>query len=354
MVVVETKQLVHELVRLTHELEHRPPRLSDPLHAALQTKFREAADAGIEIDYDALGALVEESKRACPVCNPPAPGPEQIMDDLQSQLRDLDWKDDQRDARKAYVMAALCELSYRPSKFDLVDRYDYIPSETLVQLLAGGQPLSWPELPLAVQFVQTPTLTFMITEVGGTALISVRGTLWFMMSDWAINLNTRQTRLGFHSGFHEEAQEGFIALSNAMAMRGEAKRTCFTGHSMGAAVAAILTRSWRGALTPYLFACPRLGNEEAQAECFQFPYVKQHDLVPNLPSLSLGYADPAGIICVDENDPTSSQRPHLEVPAIADHAIERYRRDLGLGIKLDYGSNTLIDALKARNPTPAS
>jgi hypothetical protein len=264
------------------------------------------------------------------------------------------WDQDEPDLAKAYVLACLSELAYMhltKHELEARDRYKlFVPSIANFELKRLGVefPVSDFSGPadLGIDVVETLRYVYLVIRFRGAWVIAVRGTHSF--SDLLVDLRAtklRATGHAFHKGFAMEALKARPLLQDKV---NDESDIYFTGHSMGAAVAAILPHIWCGdnrLMTPYLFAPPRFEGRATDRPLRSYSYVRPSDVVPHLPFLVLGYADP---VPAARTVPCSSPRRSGFRCAFATlwqrfatHSIEGYRA--GLGRELASASGRAFD-----------
>jgi triacylglycerol lipase len=114
---------------------------------------------------------------------------------------------------------------------------------------------------------------------------------------------------GVHAGFQHALNDVWPEISDwldSYAQKYPGKRIYFTGHSLGAALAALAITRFKGPASLYTIGCPRIGNGpfcgpvDALAEKGEvFQYVNGVDLVTHVPPRELWYADIAGKLLID-------------------------------------------------------
>ena len=195
--------------------------------------------------------------------------------------------------------------------------------------------------------IQTRTICSFVYQVAISqfaVVIAIRGTLWWRLRDWAVNLSATKTRDGnlhFHSGFWEDAKEGINWLKTVVP---DDKPVYMTGHSLGAAVAALITFLWKkdgNICAPYLFAPPRFANRQVSKDLSRHSYVNRFDVVPHLPPRFCGYSDEGGTRC-------HVQSTHPSRLPLKAHAIESYRHLLASAGEKKFGELALLQAIMAQ------
>jgi hypothetical protein len=276
--------------------------------------------------------------------------------------RGIDWNSDSHSARKGYVMACLSEAAY----FQLVEhelaeqnRYKLFEPSILRAALAErrlsiGLAELFPTVPeFAVEVILTDSYLYAIIDVWAAIVVAVRGTRPRSVSDWLINSRTSKRRTeggSYHSGFYDEAHAVRPKLERAI---GEKRPIYFTGHSMGAAVAVVLSQIWAKddeVRIPYLFACPRFATRDTAASLPRYSYVRPFDIVPHLPPRILGFSDDGAITTVlpssmKQERFASSLRYWVRRHSIEQHAMEEHRRLAGQIVGEAFAGTVYIDAI---------
>lgn len=252
------------------------------------------------------------------------------------------WHADERNPVKAYIFVCLSELAYlHLTDHELVERDRYkvfMPSTANAELRRVRMRIDlqlFGELgDFGVQVFDTIDYIYVVMRVRGAWVVAVRGThsLGDLLTDLrARKLTTPHGR--FHKGF---AREALIALPLLKQRIDNDWPIYFTGHSMGAAVAAILSHEWTGSnrvLTPYMYAVPRFADRSMSHRKPVYNYVRPWDMIPHVPPRALGYAS-----TTERQVVVPSARKQRGVllctlvtldQAFATHSIEGYRAGLG-------------------------
>lgn len=211
---------------------------------------------------------------------------------------------------------------------------------------------------------------------GDTLIIAMRGTIMMLAWDWRINLSARMVPFhhlywrdyqpasgGCHSGFLGEAVRIGRKIEHEIGNLGlQPKRIFLTGHSLGAAVAALSPWFLRRSCVRTLFASPRY-CDAAFLAIDPFGAVRNFrrdgDLVPFVPPRRMGYADMA------EEFATNGQ-PYLRAPPFRlrnlhvgpwirfigsgtkAHKMELYRAETGAAAAAQAYAEPLTSCLKLR------
>ena len=137
-----------------------------------------------------------------------------------------------------------------------------------------------------------------------------------------------------HEGFWNEFKAIWPVVLDEIGRTPANFNICITGHSLGAAVAAILVvqlgsrlqvnDQFKSELEAFLFACPLVGNEVfgehyRATKVNSFLFENFWDLVPRSPDLP-GYAHVSAALRFKDN----------RFDLVANHAITTYRDNLGL------------------------
>ena len=282
------------------------------------------------------------------------------------------WGDNTREPAKAFALSCFAQLSYmRLSRYDVEasDRYDFIPSEHLDDLISTRQGVRleqvFAEADLPLLVVERPFFTYLATYRSDFAIIAVRGTA--KASEWLTNLNAQaigDAEPDYHPGFLREAWDGMIELRAKLGSALDRPHLYFTGHSLGGAIAALLAPRMNGH-TAYVFGSPRFGNARAVAAAEPYAYVRPDDLVPHLPPTGLGYADAASRLeLVGDGEPVQAAGwPTLKswlTPGrrfAVQHGVEGYCRHLARTAGVASPELTFLELRRAyarpfQNPAP--
>jgi hypothetical protein len=231
------------------------------------------------------------------------------------------------------------------------ERRLYIDLEQILRFL---------EIPVRVRVIGH--YVYVAMEVDDIVIVAVRGTRPISIGDWLINFDALWMPWGydsFHRGFFGQA---FDAVGQLQSIVGN-RRVQFTGHSQGAAIAAILSMWWPGAppFKPYLFACPRFASARTAQRMKRYHFLQAFDFVPHVPPRFLGYSDDGADFTVlpdpDEASPYRDQVADarrngawrcLNHFSTNEHSMERYRHKLGLLTNNPFAATAIIDALRAK------
>ena len=276
------------------------------------------------------------------------------------------WSSDTREWTKAYIMACFSEIAYlHVTDHELAgrDRYKiFAPSLVLSYLLDHGHRIDLAAVMLRVadikiEIVETRRFVYIIANVNSFVVIAVRGTASWR--DWLLDMEALKNPapVGFyHRGFHDEAER---ALPLLLARVGERRPLYITGHSLGGAVASLLSKIWPDPRpqTPYVFASPRFGTRAAAHSQPRYAHVRPADLVPHLPPRFLGYSDAGAQF--ETLPATEARRSGLGVLGggvvngfdfSAPHSMEGHRALLGSPLGEPFGEHPYISALAALAP----
>lgn len=268
----------------------------------------------------------------------------------------IDWTSNALDPAKSYIMACFSELAYlHLTEHELAkrDRYKlFRPSRALEELTARGIRIDVAAAlreiaDIGIQIFETRRFVYVVIRVGGIVVVAVRGTA--SASDLLLDFNALKNPAvhGFyHRGFHDEAVAARRLIQDAV---GTAHKVYFTGHSLGAAVAAILTQIWEtrsAVMTPYLFAPPRFGTRAAAARLPRFAYTRRRDAIPHLPPKFLGFSDEGAISTVLPGVEAAEVGLFKLWQIIANaHWMEGHRRLLGEAVGEHYPEHIYVDLL---------
>lgn len=270
------------------------------------------------------------------------------------------WDDDARDPLKAYVMACFSEIAYlHLTDYELAERDRYKlfePSLAHGELRRRSIVLNVAQVSASVadiplEIILTRRFVYLIGRTNKFTVIAVRGTSSWR--DLGIDLDALKNpaRNGFyHRGFADEAEAALPLLLEAV---GDGQRLYITGHSLGAAVAAILAQTWPpgpSVAVPYLLASPRFGTRAAARRLPRYTYARALDPVVHLPPRLLGFSDEGAIATVL---PASDTRRggwasiwHTASRRTAEHhSVEGLRRLAGDAVGESFPERVYIDAL---------
>ena len=299
---------LQKLARLRHGIRRHPSGDSRQTHPSV-VYTRGVYDLRDESGHS-LERILDDMARApivCALCGDAELGaPPSVFQVLRDLLMSPVWSSNDQEPAKAYALSLFAQLSYlKRSGFDVEgsDRYDFIPSEDLDEIIqAGGDEgvdleSALAEVDLPFLIMERPNFTYIATYRSDFAIIAVRGTA--RASEWLINLDAQAVdgRPGappeHHLGFMREVFEGLAEMRKKLGPALDQRRVYVAGHSLGGAIAALLAPRLRGGQTAYVFGSPRFGNAGAVAAAPPYAYVRLDDLVPHLPPTALGYADAA-------------------------------------------------------------
>ena len=199
------------------------------------------------------------------------------------------------------------------------------------------------EFEYEIEFIEGHLVVATIMRSNDLCLIAFRGTA----NAYDLSLDAmcwRTIGSSVHAGFQIAALEEQAEVVQRI---GDHRTVFLTGHSLGAAIAAITPEIITALIGPRtivasVFACPRISDRPcplvaAKMESFAF----KDDLVPSLPSLALGYMDQPYERIIDAAGLPSNaakmpdRRALFAIPRSkyhALHAIERYRNAMGARI----------------------
>lgn len=272
----------------------------------------------------------------------------------------VSWSSNVRSEIKAYVLSCFSELAYiHLIEHEIAERNRYqlfAPSVANRAFREIGLRIdvsaATRTLDAEIIIERTAKFVYLIVRFREIWIVAVRGTASFR--DLVIDLRAHKSQESegvFHSGFYDEAQCGLKVVRKHIP---KGSWICFTGHSMGAAVAAIMSRVWperKRVLTPYLFAPPRFADASTASLVPRFSYVRSLDFAPHVPLKLMGYSDACAEIQVVPGGvrqwgPLISGLVTID-QLFATHSIERYRLELGQAIGSDYPETVYIDQFVA-------
>lgn len=195
--------------------------------------------------------------------------------------------------------------------------------------------------PVAYLYDATLDVAGYVANDNGVAIVSFRGTV--SLEDWLVDFDFAQvTPLGncpnclVHQGFYnsyESLRTQMVAALNQIS----AKEVMITGHSLGAAIAAIAAYDLSSVFsvgTYYTFGQPRVGNDAFytyfKSILNEYRVVHYADIVPHLPLEAMGFHHVSTEVWYNEDsssfkvcdgsgeDPTCSDSLPLPI-SISDH-----------------------------------
>ena len=249
--------------------------------------------------------------------------------------------------RMAWVMASMAQLVYMPFEKGGRDK------ELLLATLKGGD-FKWIE---GFHSEDTDTQAFLVVkEDNSYAVLAFRGTEVTKSKDIITDAKARMV-----SAVSGRVHRGFSNAYNSVGpqiVQHLAKLTdiplYITGHSLGAALATLATKSLEEHETPnfrdqiaacYTFGSPRVGNTifDKKLKSVVYRVINTTDIVTVIPLLAMGYIH-VGDIRFLERNPGEFRRGYIPFlsrlfffvtsifrlfgPLVGDHAIEEYRKKL--------------------------
>ncbi|WJV63524.1 lipase family protein [Pectobacteriaceae bacterium CE70] len=275
-------------------------------------------------------------------------------DDISKLIIDINntnWDDEWFDPVKAHICCRLSQLSYLAIpkyEFEKRGRFKIIPSDEFQRIMRGGiTGAILTEEKLSTLISQTidndgatnafvisgPQLVHVGVRVKNIIFVAVRGTAQLYESsklyDIGLDLNIRKVHIFdnilLHKGFYSAAMENLQCLYKRIHKLADGRsdvKVIFTGHSLGGAIAAILTNHFQQLLpntdwayypfiarkwarhnripfrdnlslhSSYTFGTPRIMNL-AGTSYLMSPYTICHanDIIANMPPKTLNYAD---------------------------------------------------------------
>ncbi len=149
-----------------------------------------------------------------------------------------------------------------------------------------------------------------------------------------------------HRGFLAAAESVVSEIEYALDASFNGQKVIFTGHSLGAALAAILAircGSWGGGSESHLFGCPRIFNAGGALRYdviypYATRYTNNNDLVCNIPPAWMGYRHIGKPIYIDVNgnrhkniswinrkiDKLKGRAENMFLDGLGDHDVSEY------------------------------
>ena len=302
------------------------------------------------------------------------------LDKLQRQVgqlgqffygkRRVDWRDQHFTPEKAYVCAVLANVAYLELTDYELTHHKYvklIPSLCYREVVARGINIDLRQFLSQAEFrdvfvIPTEHLIVVGMVQNDVIFIALRGTRFFALSDWLIDLHSRSVPTyvngipgAFHSGFYLHITQCIEQIADAVSKRQSSPPmpVYVVGHSLGGAMAAILhaldnthfASYYRGGseisvnintTCSYTYGMPRYGNEPMVYQ-LRSPYclINENDVVPTVPPKWLDYADAPDRWRLSDNGtlvPASHKIPWLLSAAkrlyllrgLSRHRIENY------------------------------
>lgn len=172
------------------------------------------------------------------------------------------------------------------------------------------------------------SLQAVVAEAGDFVVVAFRGTVG--AKDWAVDLQVEKTAQGVHRGFSEACDvllPDIIQLING-------KKVLFTGHSLGAALAAVAAMRTRLICDCSIinFGQPRIGDENAVKllEGVSWTrYIHGEDVVTKIPLAEEGYVHAGDVVQIPQTPRTlssyfSDEKPYIIPTAAWDHIPTLY------------------------------
>lgn len=305
---------------------------------------------------------------------PPAPPPPAKLrlprggTPLESLSRDV-WRVGREptksgwDLETAYVMARLSEIAYwelTDFEIDQDGRYKVLEPSIARDWQANNQVridlgASLGAMDLEVRVIERDRFLYLTTSCRDFAIVAVRGTRPKSLKDWLIDFDAQHAPMDdghYHMGFAKEAFEALPQIEQAI---GTSKRIYFTGHSLGAAVASVLSQIWepKDRVAPlYVFASPRFASRSLASSSRRFMVQKPLDPIPHLPPRIFGYSD-AGTerLSLPKGTYRNAAGTCLMLlgKAIKAHSIEGIREELGAMTGEHFAPDIYIQKLLERN-----
>jgi hypothetical protein len=282
-----------------------------------------------------------------------------MSEKLYDYVKNVKWEDNEFSIEKAYIFSRISKLIYqykRKSPKDRVNFYDLTQTTTekdgdlkeFLSLLEQNE--------IQLLFVlETPYGVTIGISFNNVIIVASRGTKYW--KDWGINLNVLKAKtvfdkVKFHKGFNNIADISIFKVWHRLAKRKEP--IYFTGHSLGAAVSAILFLKFKYSyrrfisnhkiISAYTFGMPRFFNHSL------FPIEDIHhfyndlDIVPKIPFKIAGFKNlPCEYTFDDEKLILTVKRKRFQLfksmklfftkKLIAEHDIDLYSKLIKKNIK---------------------
>lgn len=282
--------------------------------------------------------------------------------EISTILRSMDWTKKSFDIHKLYIMSIFSELVYHKiTEFDYQQyrRATVVPCFAFQELFAEKrsdiEELVRQMRGELIDVFDRRYFVAAIIQIGPIKIIAIRGTS--ALYDWTINLNVRTVAFQggrLHRGFFSETIETLCELIKTPHL--DKGIIYVTGHSLGGALAALMSRIASRSISAnlvsvYTFGMPRYGDNKSIYQWVE-PYscIRPGDPVPNVPPELFGFEDPAflynpggqraeferGISGINF---VAFNYKNLRLGFFEDHAMERYLEDTLLGLR---NASTLI------------
>jgi len=228
---------------------------------------------------------------------------------------DIDWNDWRFDKQKAHVCSIFSNLAYLhiPANEHIPDRrFMLTPSSEYRAIIEKKNYVNVTELlagiDLADNFIiETRYVVVLGIAIRDTLFIAIRGTKY--LYDWVINAKVQKVSIQkeynssvkFHKGFLSatiDCVNPLIGMLDKESYRNH--HIYITGHSLGGAIAAILTPvlsrdilictpRYFDITSTYTFGMPRFGDMNAILNYSPYHIKNPIDIVPGVPPTFLGY-----------------------------------------------------------------
>jgi|SRR5579862_3411424 len=155
-------------------------------------------------------------------------------------------------------------------------------------------------MPSLVGLPSQPSTRGLALQGRGAHFIVFAGTDPLVLANWVTNFNFRRDADGIHVGFAAALDVVWPDIVAALRQHGPVDRLIVTGHSLGAALAALCARRLLAELATgqpaiYTFGMPRAGSAEFADPFNQalgdrtYRFVHGADIVPRVPPSELGF-----------------------------------------------------------------
>jgi predicted lipase len=260
---------------------------------------------------------------------------------VRNYFPSCDWKSQKFSWKKSFICSVLANLAYshisdyeleNTKNVNVIPSSEYMDSiqyykinkkkKNIRDVLREGMPEA------SVFIIETEHVVVVAVKINDVVFVSLRGTEFFNINDWKINLNPLKSspplfsdtgKVKFHRGFYAEVISFKRNLERKILEKFGNNITIYiTGHSLGGALSGILYSLWKtdkyqhfyfrkedrnienSVYSAYTFGMPRYANIEAIAlyPC-AYNVINAKDIIPKLPPRALGYENNSNRIFFD-------------------------------------------------------